>query len=245
VWESEVDGKRLTFHLAGINNQNFIMRDDETGTWWQQVSGEAMHGPLKGKKLTQVYNDELTFALWKREREQGRVLKPDDRVKQNYEAADWEEQYAKLRVVTPVDPNDKLSPRTLIAGLAINGKATAYPIAALERQRLILDNIVGDRGTTPVFIVLGDDNKSVRAFERIVDGRTLEFFVKPDAAPIQLIDIETATTWDFTGKAVSGPLAGKQLKKIMALKDYWFDWKIYHPDTMVYTLGERLPQSKP
>jgi len=85
VWESEVDGKKLTFHLAGINNQNFIMRDDETGAWWQQVSGEAIHGPLKGKKLTQVYNDELTFALWKRENPQGRVLKPDDRVKQKYE----------------------------------------------------------------------------------------------------------------------------------------------------------------
>jgi hypothetical protein len=31
----------------------------------------------------------------------------------------------------------------------------------------------------------------------------------------------------------------------MELKDYWFDWNIYHPDTMVYTLGEQLPQSKP
>jgi hypothetical protein len=50
---------------------------------------------------------------------------------------------------------------------------------------------------------------------------------------------------DFTGKGVSGPLAAKRLKKIMTLKDYWFDWNIYHPDTMVYTLGERLPQSRP
>ena len=235
----------MTFHLAGINNQNFIMRDEETGTWWQQVSGEAMHGPLKGKKLTQVDNDELTFALWKRENRQGRVLKPDERVKQNYETADWEEKYAKLRVITPVDPNDKLSPRTLIAGLVVNGKAAAYPLPALEKSRLILDNVGSDRGVTPLFIVLGDDNKSVRAFERAVDGRTLEFYVKPGISPIQLTDAETATTWDFTGKAVSGPLAGKQLKKIYALKDYWFDWKIYHPGTRVYTLGESPPQSKP
>jgi hypothetical protein len=241
VWESEVDGKRLTFHLAGINNQNFIMRDDETGTWWQQVSGEAIHGPMKGKKLTRVENDELTFALWKRENRQGRVLKPDERVKQNYEAADWEAQYAKLPVVTPVDSNDKLAPRTLIAGLELNGRAAAYPLPALEKQRLILDEI----GVTSLFIVLGDDNKSVRAFERTVDGRALEFFVKPGTTPIQLTDAETASTWDFTGLAVSGPLAGKRLKKIMALKDYWFDWKIYHPDTKVYTLGEMAPQPKP
>src|SRR5262245_28694536 len=227
----------MTFHLAGINNQNFIMRDEETGSWWQQVSGEAIQGPLKGKKLTQVYNDELTFAVWKRENLQGRVLKPDERVKQKYEDADWEAQYAKYRVVTPVDPNDKQSPRTLIAGLIVNGKAVAYPLPALAKQRLILDSIDSHNGVTPLFIVLGDDNKSVRAFERAVDGRTLNFYVKPDTAPIQLTD-ETATTWDFTGKAVSGPLAGKRLKKIYALKDYWFDWKIYHPGTKVYTLGE-------
>src|SRR5262245_54455224 len=210
------------------------MRDEETGTWWQQVSGEAIHGPLKGKKLTRVDNDELTFALWKRENRQGRVLKPDERVKQKYAPANWEERYAKFGVVTPVDPKDKLSPRTLIAGLVVNGKALAYPLPALEKQRLILSS---GGGATPIFIVLGDDNKSVRAFERTVDGRTLDFYVKPGASPVQLTD-ETATTWDFNGKAVSGPLAGKQLKKIFALKDYWFDWKIYHPDTTVYTLGE-------
>ena len=244
MWESEVDGQKLTFHLAGINNQNFIMRDDETGTWWQQVSGEAIHGPLKGKRLTPVYHDELSFALWKRERAQGRVLKPDDRVKQNYEAADWEEQYAKLRVVTPVDPKDKLSPRTLIAGLTVNGRDMAYPLPALKKQRLILDSVSSDRNTTPLFIALSNDDKSVRAFERVVDGRTLEFFVKPETSPLQLTDGETATTWDFSGKAVSGPLAGKQLKKIFVLKDYWFDWKIYHPRTSVYALGEEAPQSK-
>jgi hypothetical protein len=245
VWESEVDGKKLTFHLAGINNQNFIMRDEETGSWWQQVSGEAIHGPLKGKRLNQVYNDELTFALWKRENREGRVLKPDERVKQKYEAADWEEEYARLPVVTPVNADDKLPPRTLIAGLAINRKAVAYPLPDLEKQRLILDSISHNGSTTPFFIVLGDDNKSVRAFERTVDGHTLEFFVKADTMPLQLTDAETATTWDFAGKAVSGPLAGKQLKRLIMLKDYWFDWKIYHPDTRVYTLGERLPQSKP
>src|SRR5262245_9490965 len=220
------------------------MRDEETGTWWQQVSGEAIQGPLTGKTLTPVYNDELTFALWKRENRQGRVLKPDERVKQNYESANWEDRYAKFRVVTRVDPNDKLSPRTLIAGLRVNGKAVAYPLPALENQRLILDSIGNDSGLTHLFIVLGDDNKSVRAFERMVDGRKLEFFVKPNTTPIQLTDSETLTTWDFSGKAVSGPLAGKQLKKIYALKDYGFDWKMYNPTTKVYTLGEWPSQSR-
>ena len=230
-----VDGKRLTFHLAGINNQNFIMRDEETGSWWQQVSGEVLHGPLKGKRLAPVYSDEISFAVFKREHPSGRVLRPDERVQANYEAANWEEEYAKLPVVTPVKTDDKIAPRTLMAGIVVNSKAMAYPVEALQKQRLILDNV----GGTSVFIVMGDDDKSVRAFESTVDGRQLELLVKADAKPLQLVDAETATVWDFSGAAVSGALTGKQLTKIQVLKDYWFDWKIYHPDTAVYTLGAR------
>lgn len=235
MWESTVDNQKLTFHLAGINNQNFIMRDEETGTWWQQVSGEAIHGPLKGKRLTPVFCDEVSFAIWKRDSPGGRVLRPDERVKANYEDADWEEQYAKLRVVTPTRPDDKLPPRALVIGLSLNGKATAYPVEELKKQSPILDEL----GGVPIFLALGEDGKSVRAFERTVNDRTLEFFVKAGASPTQFIDAETATLWDFSGKALEGPLAGKQLKKINALKDYWFDWKIYNPQTSVFTLGAK------
>ena len=227
MWESEVDGKRLTFHLAGINNQNFIMRDDETGTWWQQVSGKAIQGPLKERQLTSVFTDEVTFAVWKREHPNGRVLRPDERVRKDYEAANWEEEYEKFKVVVPVEANDKLKPRALIAGIVVNNTPIAYDLEALKRERLILNQI----DATPIFIALGDDNKSVRAFERNVDGRTLEFFVKDN----QFVDAETGSTWDFSGKAISGTLIGKQLNKIAVLKDYWFDWKIYHPETSVYT----------
>ena len=88
-------------------------------------------------------------------------------------------------------------------------------------------------------IVLGDDKRSVRAFERTVDGRRLEFFQKTrnNLAAVQLIDAETGSTWNFEGKAIAGPLSGGQLKKVFVLEDYWFDWRIYHPDTTIYELG--------
>jgi hypothetical protein len=93
-------------------------------------------------------------------------------------------------------------------------------------------------GSMPVMLLLGEDKRSVRAFERTVEGRRLEFFQKTDAG-FQLVDAETSSTWNFEGKAVSGPLVGRQLKKIFVLEDYWFDWRIYHPDTAVYDIGPR------
>ena len=234
MWESTVEGRELHFHLAGINNQNFIMRDEETGSWWQQVSGKAIHGPLQGRQLKSVFHDELSFEIWKREQPQGRVLKPVERIaaSDQYDPADWEARVGRMRVVEGTDVDKRLGPRTLVIGITVDGKSVAYPMSALQQQSPILDMIA----STPIVIALGDDHRSVRAFERTVDGRRLEFFKKTEGDSFQLIDLETNSTWNFEGKAVTGPLAGRQLKKVFVLEDFWFDWRLYHPDTRIYDL---------
>ena len=236
MWGREIDGRALRFHLTAINNQNFIMADEETGSWWQQVSGEALHGPLKGRRLADVYHEELTFGVWRREHPAGRVLRPDatsDDWKKFSE--DWEAKTARAPVVTERDARDALAPRDVVLGVKAHGAAKAYPLAVLERQSLIVDRL----GSTPVLVVLGDDRKSVRVFESSLDGRPLEFYTRPGASPFQMIDAETKSTWDFAGRATAGALAGRELKKLPALKDYWFDWKLYNPRTGVYALGQR------
>ena len=64
MWNRKTEGLVLTFHLAGIDNQNFLMRDDQTGSYWQQITGAAVSGPLAGRRLTLVSSDELSFGLW-------------------------------------------------------------------------------------------------------------------------------------------------------------------------------------
>ncbi len=215
------------------------MRDDETGSWWQQVTGKAIHGPLAGRQLKPVFHDELSFAIWKRERPDGRVLKPDERIAAfgNRYEVDWEPQVARMRAVAGTDVDKRLPPRTLVIGVTVDGKSTAYPLSALQKQSPIIDVM----GSVPIVVVLGEDNRSARAFERTVDGRKLEFFRKTDGekgnGSLQLVDAETGSTWNFEGKATSGPLAGRELKKIFVLEDYWFDWRLYHPDTAIYSLG--------
>jgi hypothetical protein len=216
--------------LWGINNQNFIMRDEQTGSWWQQVSGEAIQGPLKGRRLTEVVHDEVSFRIWKAERPGGRVLKADPRRKDDYESADWERQMKKVRTVTPVAKGDPLPPRTVVVGVTLNGRAKAYPFPRLREESPVLDTL----GGVPLVLVVGDDQKSIRVFERTLDGRRLELLAKAGAQPLRLLDAETGSEWDFSGRAVAGPLAGRQLTKVKALKEYWFDWKIYQPVTAIY-----------
>jgi len=232
VWEAAVDGRTLHFHLAGINNQNFIMRDEETGSWWQQVSGEAILGPLKGKRLTPVAQDEISFALWKREQPNGRVLRPDPRVEaaHRYAPADWEAGIAKLPVATRIG-DKRLDLRELIVGITVNGRAKAYRMSDVKQQTPIIDTV----GGLPIVIVAAADGNSVRAFSRVVDGKPVDLFAKPGSN--DLVDSATGSEWDFSGRAIRGPLAGHQLTQIPMLRDYWFDWRAYHPDTTIFRAG--------
>jgi hypothetical protein len=269
VWTRTVNDRVLHFYLAGINNQNFIMRDKETGSWWQQITGKAIYGPLKGSTLELVPSDELTFGQWKSEVSDGKVLAPVAKYVKEYDS-DWEPEVAKLPVVISF-PGTELKSRDIVVGVEIDGTSRAYPWDKLVKQSPVVDRVNGK----PILIAVGPDGKSFRVFVSRIDGKDSEFFRKADsesptspsspdpknnggtstpggagaAAGVEakspsntpspdktwiLLDTSTASEWNFQGCAVSGPARGKCLDRVSALKDYWFDWRNYHPETTVY-----------
>jgi hypothetical protein len=239
VWTRTINGRVLHFYLAGINNQNFLMRDQETGTWWQQITGKAIYGPLQGAALELVLSDELTFGEWRAESPAGEVLAPVAKYSKKYDS-NWEPDVAKLPVVISF-PGTELKSRDVVIGVTIDGVARAYPWETFAKQSPVLDRVNG----TPLLLVLGPDAKSFRVFVSRIDGHDAEFFLqanpKPDGTKNDgtrndwtLLDTTTASQWNFQGCATSGPAQGKCLDRIPALKDYWFDWRNYHPDTTVY-----------
>lgn len=241
MWDRTLDGRALTFRLFGINNQNFVMRDEQTGSWWQQVSGEAILGPLRGRRLRGVVQDEVSFGIWKAENPGGRVLRPIAGHEDDYPPANWEHRMKKEKTVTIPVAGDPLAPRTVVVGVAIGGQARAYVFPGLKEQSPVLDTL----GGVPIALVVGDDRKSIRVFDRRLGGRRLELLAVSAAAPLQMVDAETGSTWGFSGQAVSGPLAGARLAKVKALKEYWFDWRTYNPSTSVFERGVGGPGGGP
>jgi hypothetical protein len=233
VWQSALDGRTLRFHLAGINNQNFVMQDEETGSWWQQITGRAIAGPLRGRQLERVFHDELTFRMWSSENPAGRVLRPASDSAWIGFSADWEASTARMPVATRVQLDSTLPARTVVVGIALGDATKAYPLATLARQNPIFDRVGGEA----VMLLLGEDGQSVRGFRPKVDGEPTELFLKTGVTPLRLVDVKTGSEWDFQGVAVSGTLAGRRLAPVVIQKDYWFDWKTYHPDTELYQPG--------
>ena len=237
MWRSEVNGQSLHFRLVGVNNQNFIMEDEETGTWWQQVTGEAIQGPLKGERLEAMPYEILSFDIWRAENPDGRVLSVEDNRLTDYSPADWVEGLqANFAVPEQLIPSGELGARDLVVGISIEGRAKAYPLGTLQQQTPISDTV----GSTPVMVAVADDGKSVRAFDRRLDGAVVELYAVAGANPPAFFDANSGTQFDFRGVATSGPLEGQQLQRIDSITEFWFDWHEYNKDTSVYR-GGSLP----
>ncbi len=228
MWRAESGGLRLKFHLAGINNQNFLMRDEETGTYWQQISGAAVSGPLAGRHLTLIPSDELTWALWKAEQPRGTVLNDLAPFVSQYSRKDWDVRMRRAPTVLTYAEKG-VGQRDIMLGIQAFGVSRAFPYDAILKDKLVEDHV----GSEPVILVVGPDGQSVRVFQRRIPGVTEvpEFY---RVTPASFMDDATGSSWNFQGCAVSGKSEGKCLARVEVIKDYWFDWRHYNPATTVY-----------
>ena len=232
VWNRSLDGRTLYFRLAGINNGNALMRDVQTNSIWQQSTGQAIFGPLKGQQLTLIHSDELTFALWRKERPEGLVLQPDAPYATEYELKDWEQRVEKTHTVIDTRKSG-IAPHELMLGVTIAGQSKAYPMKSILAARLIQDQIAG----IPIVILVGPDKESIRVFKARLNEAGMTFLpVQGDSLTPGTVmqDAGTSGNWNFEGCAISGTSAGMCLAPVGANKDYWFDWMNHHPDTVVF-----------
>jgi hypothetical protein len=228
VWRAESDGLRLKFHLAGINNQNFLMRDEETGTYWQQISGAAVSGPLAGRHLTLIPSDELTWGLWKSEKPGGTVLNDLAPFVSQYSRKDWDVRMRRAPTVLSY-PETGVAQRDIMLGIQAFGASRAFPYDDVMKDKLVEDYV----GSEPIILVVGPDDQSVRVFQRRIPGisEVPEFY---RVTPALFMDDATGSSWNFQGCAVSGKSQGKCLSRVEVIKDYWFDWRHYNPATTIY-----------
>jgi hypothetical protein len=232
VWSRSLDGRTLYFRLAGINNGNALLRDVQTNSIWQQSTGQAIFGPLKGRQLTLVHSDELTFALWRKEQPEGLVLKPEARFVSRYDDKDWEKEVEKTRTVVDTRTSG-IAPHELMLGITIAGQSKAYRLKSIFAAKLIQDEIAG----VPIVILVGPDKESIRVFEAHLTKSRITFLSPQDSSSpsgAAMQDAETNGSWNFEGCAISGSSTGQCLARVDANKDYWFDWMNHHSTTLVF-----------
>lgn len=161
LYNAVVDGQRLTFEVLGVHRRNMIIRDTQTGTVWQQGTGEAMYGKLKGKQPEFYYYQQTTLADWIKQNPNTFIAK---------ESADIRKSFIPkgklLNILLKVTGNfiapgktdlSGLSVREKIWGLQLNGQCKAYPISELKKVTEITDNL----GGVDIFIKYNPDTNQI------------------------------------------------------------------------------------
>jgi len=235
VFRADVKGRTLHFQFDRMVGGNEVQKDLETGSSWQQATGEAIDGPLKGTRLKLYPVVRTTWAEWRKQYPQTMVLKPLPGYIDRMPAA-----AKRIKDVTRVglegaprgakSLDHRLPPRETVAGLEVGHEAVAFPFSQLRIARVVNERI----GGLPVVIVHQPSSDTTTAFEARVKGKVLRFqAANADASAV--VDLDTRSTWNAYGLALDGPMKGTQLAQVVLVPQFWFAWSQFRPGTRVFT----------
>jgi hypothetical protein len=227
VYSRTIDGEEYTFGVSGKLIMNvLVMYDRRTETYWSQLLGEAVEGPLVGTKLEFVPSLQTTWADWKARYPDTVALEKGHSGNRDPYTGYYSSESSGVIGQSRID--ERLYVKEFVVGVEQNGEAVAFPFSALNETPVINDTV----GKSPVAVVFNADTGTGVVFDRRVDKVALNLSL---AGKLTLTDAETGTLWDgMTGEALAGPLAGESLTRLKSTSSFWFGWKDWYPDARVY-----------
>jgi uncharacterized protein DUF3179 len=238
VFRAELNGRRLHFEYDSMMNANEVHRDVETGSRWQQSTGEAIDGPLKGSTL-KLYDFVLTtWKEWRTRYPNTQVLQPMPGYLERMDVIRGFMTRSRTGEGAAPDgsfsKDDRLRPRELIAGLAVGNETMAFQIAALQKMHVVNERL----GGVPIVVIHQPASETTTAYEARVKDRVLRFDAATPGAT-SVIDRETRSTWNAYGLATKGPLKGTQLKPLILIPEFWFAWSQFRPGTRLFSVAPK------
>ncbi len=244
VFDRRMQGQVLDFGTTGkLRKSDLVMYDRQTESWWQQLTGRAIVGKMAGTVLNRVPAVIVAYEDFRSRFPKGEILSRRTgyfrQYGQNpYRGYDRVGQQPFL-YQDPVDP--RLPAMERVLNISSKDVHKLYPYSALRATPIVNDQVAdipvvvfSRAGTLSVLDEgkIGDSRTipSAAAYRRKLDGQTLDFEIRDG----KIVDTRTRSSWDLFGRAVAGPLAGKQLENIAQGVHFAFAWLAFHPDSLIY-----------
>lgn len=229
-------GEPYTFGTSGdLVNSNLLMYDRQTDSRWPQILAQAILGSSRGGTLEEVPLDWTTWGRWRKAHPDTLVLSTDTGYIRAY-GNDPYGSYTPLggyyaegstRFFPVMHEDPRFDDKEVFIGAKL-GAARAAVRKGLLRERT---SVTVTMGADAVAFLYDPDLDEGRAYISGVDGRELR--LSPAERSGQYEDHATGSTWDASGSAISGPLAGAALRRIVSYDVMWFAWVAFFPRTEV------------
>lgn len=233
MYDRTINGTTYLFgNTSALYESDMVMLDHQTGSYWMQVSGEALVGTLAGTRLTLLPSQTTTWRLWRQQHPNSLVLSRQTGHNRNYDRDPFTNFGQQLnesgRFIFPVSENGsdpRLPPGEVVLGVEVANEQWAYPITRLGDG--VINHQIGD---TPLVVFSLADGPTGAAYNRQVGEQTLTFIYSNNS----IQDEETGSTWNFSGKAIVGTLEGTQLNPLPVRSTFWFSLITSFPNLQLY-----------
>ena len=213
------------------------MYDHQTRSLWSHITGEAIQGPLTGKRLKPLASmPQIAWKTWQLNYPKTQVLSVPTgggmRESRNQDA------YANYHAsqdagVSGMEYTDSRLPnKSLVIGVQVQTKGgstqfRAYPLTHFAETAVINDTL----GEVPLLIFHDKASFATAVFKRNVEKDVRTF--RPQEG--HFVEDNTGTRWNIiTGEAASEKEKGTRLERLPAVNIYWFAWARYYPQTTIY-----------
>jgi hypothetical protein len=211
VYSPTVNGTKAQFRLVGMDHFNAMLEDASTKSWWQQATGEAVTGPLKGKQLPEIHSTQTSLAAWEKMYPHTLIMQPNPEFKDNYDTSLKYESGKSRKELTGSNPKSGTD-KSWVVGLKSHGKSKYIDWNELKRKRIVQIQL----NQSNVFVVLLSDNKSFFAYEN-------PFSAVPKLINNTLvIDADKTYTYQLNGHGING---AQNLKPVKAYQEFLHSWK--------------------
>lgn len=173
VYNPVVNEQRQHFEVLGVFRRNMVMRDVITGTIWQQGTGEALCGKLRGTQLQYLPYQQMSIKEWLNIYPDSFIAYELEKVKDGIFSKERLMKMMKVteRMVAPGRTDLKGLPlREKVFGVQIGNDAKAYPISELRKIHWTFKDYVGNTEVSVEY------NQSTN-YINITDGTTGEQLV--------------------------------------------------------------------
>lgn len=217
VFEPVVNGKKERFRLVGMDHFNAMLEDAGTKSWWQQATGEAISGELKGMRLPEIQSVQTSLAKWMMLYPESKVMQADPKFVAAYDSSFRYESGTSRSRLTGTD-SLSWKDKSWVIGIKSGNDRKAFDWNQLLAERIIHDRI----GQMSLAIVLADDNKSFFAFRLPWANTRLD--MRNDTI------IFNNRRYRLDGKGID---TSDVLQPLQAYQEFWHSWKTFNPTTAV------------
>ncbi|KRV50727.1 hypothetical protein AQ490_14660 [Wenjunlia vitaminophila] len=210
--------------VGSFKDTNMIVADRRTKTFFQQATFKSIIGKLHPHTLKLIHFQVLSWTDVRRLDPMPQVAKVTERDVKGMDFAvpgSYERLMSSNHTLgLPKNRRDNtFPPRTRVVGVL---EPTMRPWSYLRNELLQQRVVKNEDGFYMVAV-----NSTINAFQGEVDGHEVKLAITED---LQLSDRATGTVWDLRGHRIRGELQSN-LTPVALSDEYWFSWKLYHPDT--------------